>query len=322
MNDNSAIMLIAAVFCLVFMGMLCLGAILVLVSWLRRKSKAASPAASQTPVTSKPSLPAKQALSSSLPHPASTAQATRPSETTGKAVPREIPSSTSEPDLCEKYLQKARDEWKLIEKIDLERDRERLLKIASYLQLAIQNAKYPIPDTYGRMSLVMVFLSETKKAEYFSNIALGQQKHNVFGWLTKLTLAMIALVGHNPWYITSDFRSGEGALWSLLTLGIAIASKSSKVNAVRTAAQNLAWAFYETVRLDEDIDIDDWIIMGEMLLDIGDKLNQSGVNEPELYKAVFTAPWDRADLGKHRGQVEDLRARAQALHQLSLLPGS
>lgn len=226
-------------------------------------------------------------------------------------------STPKEPDPSQKYYQKARDAWDFDEQGDPEKDRERWLKIASYLQIAINLAKGPVPDVLGRMAIVMVMVGDNKNAEHYSNLALSQQRHNVFGWLARLCLAMIKLEGHNPWYATSDFGSLEGAAWSILTLGAAAASRSSKVSAIATTSKNLAWAFGETVRLDEDLDVEDWLTSGEILLNLADQLKPYGVNALDLYRAVFGAQWARANLGEWREQVEDLRARAHALYQIA-----
>jgi hypothetical protein len=316
MNNSSTSGLFTIMCCFGFIGVLfVIGIFLAVVLLSKNKTTATAP--SQKLSIPQPLSPADQA---SLPLPPPSSSPVQPAESlqiTEKSTSPEEPSLTSEQDLCDKYLHKAREEWEFSEGINPERDREKLLKIASYLQLAINNARHPIPNVFGRMALVMMFLGETNKAENFSNVALAQEKHNVFGWLAKLSLAMLKLEGHNPWYVTSDYSTGSDMLVSLVTIGIAAASKSSKVNAIRTAAQNLAWAFQETVRLDKDIDVEDWITTGEMLLGLADSLKPYSVNEPALYKAIFTAQWERADLGEYRERVEDLRARAQALYQLA-----
>jgi hypothetical protein len=224
-------------------------------------------------------------------------------------------SDSKSSDLFEKYYQKVRDEWDFPDGIDPELHREKLTKIASYLQLAIDNAKGPIPNALGRMSLVMLFLNELKKAEYFSNMAIGQEKHNIFAWVTKFALAEDKLLGHRPGYV--DFSSGGGAVFSVFSLGASAISKSNKVSNLRMTAQNLAWAFTETVKVEAEDNVEDWLNSGEMLLNLAEDLKRYRIIEPALYKAVAHAQWEKVRSSEFKEQVDDLQARAKALYQLS-----
>jgi hypothetical protein len=219
--------------------------------------------------------------------------------------------------LFDKYLQKALDEWDFPDGIDPQKSREKFSKIASYLQLAINNAAGPIPNTLGRMSFVMVQLNDINKAKHFSNLAIQQEQHNIFGRLTKFFLAIIDLQGYNPWYATGNYSSGYDAMFSMIGLGAALISKSSKVRNVKSAARDLGWAFMETVRLESEDNVEGWITFGEMLLDLSDGLKQDKMTEPYLYKAVASANWNKVTSTEYREKVADLRARAQALYNLA-----
>jgi hypothetical protein len=188
-------------------------------------------------------------------------------------------------EVFDKYYQKAKDEWDFPEKLSPDQVRAKWTKIASYLQLALNNAKGPTPYTLGRMSIAMLSLGENQKAEHYSNLALQQQKHNMFGWMTKYALAEAKLLNHNP-MIANNYKSGEGAVFSLLTLGAAALSKNSKMSNLRTAAQSLAWAFTETIQQDEENLVEEWLFWGEFILTVADTLKQYGIVESTLYKAV------------------------------------
>lgn len=218
--------------------------------------------------------------------------------------------------LYDTYYQKAKDEWQKLTALEPGKEREEWTRIVSYLQIAINNAQGPIPYALGRMALAMLYLGESHKAEHFSNLAIQQQKHNMFAWITRYALAEQKLLGHNP-TIMNDYTSGTGAIFSLFSLGAAAAGKSSKTGALRGVAQSLAWAFVETVRQDEDNSVDEWLVWGEALIGIAESLKQYGIVEGSIYKSVATAPWDKAALGQNRDKVEDLKARAAALYQLA-----
>lgn len=225
-------------------------------------------------------------------------------------------STVQTTDDFEKYYQKARDEWDFPEKLSPDQVRAKWTKIVSYLQLALNNAKSPKPYALGRMSIAMLSLGENQKAEHYSNLAIQQQKYNMFAWITKYALAEVKLQKHNP-MIVNNYRSGEGAVFSLLTLGAAAISKNSKMSNLRTNAQSLAWAFTETIEHDEENVVQDWLNWGELILTIADTLKQNGIVEPSLYKAVANAHWNKIDLGEFKEEVDDIRNRAQALYQIS-----
>jgi len=189
--------------------------------------------------------------------------------------------------------------------------RKRLLTIASYLQLAVNNSEEPFPDASARLSVYTHALGEQKLARQYALETLRSRPHSFWARVTLFNLAYERLVNFNPYTDNSNLGL------QLATVGISLISRFDKRTGVHLAAKGVASAYQETIRTDfimgNDVDVESYVTMAETLLDIDDAIRRVNIKEPTIYHVILNTPWQSIGLGGFEEIVDEIKARAGGL---------
>lgn len=212
----------------------------------------------------------------------------------------------------QQYLEKARefknDGISMLDK-DVMEARRKLQAAVSFLNMTIKHSESPCSEVYKELALVTDALGDPKKAKQYAVTAANLSPSSFEIRLLLFQLEVKEYVGSTP------YTNGQTPGTMLLALGVNVLRDSNKKDRIRSLVQGVVGTYYNTIRnsilAKNNVDLDLFISMSEVMLDVGELLREIKVREDSVYKSVLAIPWDQIELGESASKISEIKIRAE-----------
>jgi tetratricopeptide (TPR) repeat protein len=192
----------------------------------------------------------------------------------------------------------------------VEKQRNDLLKVASFFRLALDQSRGRHSKAAGRLSRLMILLGDDQKARNYANLAIQHNPNEFNARMTFLALACNDLEGYKP-HIDSTSLVG-----TLISSGWAGSQVSGKKKSVLGMANNVGVAFNNLFYLDNPPEVEDLLYYADQLFPIGDLLDAIGMDGKGIYRRILSVPWDKIPSEGYEEKIDELKLRAKGLMSL------